>query len=179
MANKKKIKENKKPKKKPEIKEEIKKEREETGLEKQTSDKVIDEEKIAQFLESTLSTPVLEKIATAQQIETPEWGIAEDSSRKEPARDYTLLEEGVEKDYKSSAIQEGVVEPSAIKFERVDIATVGRAPRDIARRDVHLFNPEETRTSSREDYNLVEFEENFKAGTIGTEVGRKYKPRHQ
>jgi len=173
----------KKLKKKPEKKvKEIKviEEKPESEVEEKIEE-AEEESENKKFVEFTISpestTPVLEKIAQAPEIETPEWEMkTPESSRKEEKSksEYEFLEKTVE--YKP---QEGKA-PVLIRRPELDIQSIGRERVSVGR-EFQMQTPEELLSKSREyEPEAIVMQRGFEPTKKTKEkIGRDYTPKRK
>ncbi len=183
-AEKEKIKEIKETSKKTKVKEEEEEileevnEEKEKSLEEDVSNEEIQTQRFKGFSASLPSAPVLEKIADASNTSDIDWGLSESrEEKKEPARDYSVLEEGVSSKY--ATIEPGFANaPVLMRVERIDISSV--APEPINRkREVTFFQPPEL-SLKKEDYEFLNRPSgDFVPGKEKEKIGREYKPKHR
>ncbi len=171
----------KKPEKKvTEVKEIILEEKPESEVEEkiQEAEEEAENKKFAEFTISPESTtPVLEKIAQAPEIETQGWEMkTPESSRKEekPKSEYEFLEKTIE--YKSQEAKA----PVLTRRQEIDIQSIGRERTSVGR-EFQMQAPEELQSKSREyEPETVVMQRGFEPTKKTKEkIGRDYTPKRE
>ena len=178
----------KKPKKKPTKKlkkiKQIKviKEKLESEVEEkiQEAEEEVEDKKFAEFTISPESTtPVLEKIAQAPEIETSEWDIKTPESSREqekekPKSEYEFLEKTIEYEPQEAKA------PVLTRRQEIDIQSIGRERATVGR-EFHMQTPEELTSKSREyEPETIVMQRGFEPTKKTKEkIGRDYTPKRE